>query len=310
MLKGGDEVAELWVLADKAETAKELLAHAKSLAGDETIACLTGSAETAEAAAAHGADRVLLYEGGSRPESYVPHWCERARLERPAALLLGADRRSKEIAARMAARLQAGLISDCVKLERREGFYSERYLFGGLCLAGETTGSAPFLATMAAGKAQPLPAGAPASVEKVTVSCDDAVRRIDLRPHRSASNLMEAKVIVCAGRGVAKQEDLKLAEELARALGGEVGCTRPVAEERHWMPEENYIGITGKKPAPELYITLGVSGQIQHMSGVRDSKCIVAIEKNDGAPITEAADYTIIGDLYEVVPKMLAELRS
>ncbi|MDR1070101.1 MAG: electron transfer flavoprotein subunit alpha/FixB family protein [Gracilibacteraceae bacterium] len=304
-------MAEFWVIADKPGAAGELLASAKGLARGETLVCLTCDQETAAEAARRGADRVVLFEGGARPESYVADWSEKARLERPAAILLGAGRRDKEIAARMAARLEAGLISDCVKLERGEGgFYSERYIYGGLCLAGETTARTPFMATMAAGKVQPLPAGGAAPVEKAAAARADQVRLVELQPHQSASNLMSAKVIVCVGRGLAQKEDLKLAEDLARALGGEVGCTRPVAEERHWLPEESYIGITGKKPAPDLYLTLGVSGQIQHLSGVRDSKFIVAVEKNETAPIAESADYTVVGDLYDVVPRLLAGLQA
>ncbi|MDR1603927.1 MAG: electron transfer flavoprotein subunit alpha/FixB family protein [Gracilibacteraceae bacterium] len=305
-------MAKLWVIAEKADTAVELLAWAKELGPAEQLVCLTGNPAAAAAAAVQGADRVLLFSGAARPEAYVPDWLALAQREEPAAILLGADRRAKEIAAALAAGLDAGLVSDCVQLRQGEGegYYSERYIYGGLALLGETTTRRPLLATIPAGKVTPLPARAAVAVENMSGTRPDPVRLVELRPQPSVSALTEARVIVCVGRGLLKQEDLRLARDLAAAFGGEIGCTRPIAEERRWLPEKCYLGITGQKAAPELYITLGVSGQIQHMSGVRDSKCIVAVEKNDAAPIVEAADYTIIGDLYEVTPQLLAALKD
>jgi electron transfer flavoprotein alpha subunit len=127
---------------------------------------------------------------------------------------------------------------------------------------------------------------------------------------RQSVDITEAKIIVCAGRGIAKQEDMTLANELAEAVGGEVGCSRPVAEELHWLPEEVYLGISGKKVKPDLYIGVGVSGQVQHVTGIRDSKIILSINQDENAPIFEAADYGIVGNLYEVVPKLIQELKA
>jgi electron transfer flavoprotein alpha subunit len=304
-------MAELWVIAESPDIAAELLARSKELAPSDTLVCLTGNQAAAKAAAVRGADRVTLFAGADRPEAYVPDWLDMARRKNPEAIFLGADRRSKEIAAALAAGLDVGLISDCVNLERREkGYYSERYIYGGLALVGETTIEAPLMATIPPGKTTPLPARTAAPIETLTPARPKSVRMLELRPLQSAFSLTEAKVVVCAGRGFAKEEDLRLARDLAAALGGEVGCTRPIVEERQWLPEKSYIGITGQKPAAELYIALGVSGQIQHMSGVRECKCIVAVEKNDSAPIVEAADYTIIGDLYKIAPELLAVLKA
>jgi electron transfer flavoprotein alpha subunit len=107
-----------------------------------------------------------------------------------------------------------------------------------------------------------------------------------------------------------KKEDIDLARQLAQALGGEVGCSRPIAEELQWLPEEVYIGISGKKVKPALYLGIGVSGQVQHITGIRDSKVIFAINKDENAPIFEAADYGIVGDLYSVVPMLIDELKA
>ena len=116
--------------------------------------------------------------------------------------------------------------------------------------------------------------------------------------------------VVCVGRGLDKQEDIDLARQLAQVLGGEVGCSRPIAEELQWLPEEVYIGISGKKVKPALYLGIGVSGQVQHITGIRDSKVIFAVNKDENAPIFEAADYGIVGDLYSVVPMLIDELKA
>lgn len=127
---------------------------------------------------------------------------------------------------------------------------------------------------------------------------------------RKTTNLPDARVVVCAGRGFDKKEDLALVTQLADALGGEVGCTRPISEELHWLPEELCIGLSGISVKPELYIGLGVSGQIQHMTGIRSARVIAAVNRDENAPIFGASDLGIVGDLYDVVPKLIEELKK
>ncbi|MCK4320766.1 electron transfer flavoprotein subunit alpha/FixB family protein, partial [Candidatus Bathyarchaeota archaeon] len=118
----------------------------------------------------------------------------------------------------------------------------------------------------------------------------------------------EAKVIVSGGRGVEKKEDFEILEELAEILGGQVGNSRPLAEDRKWFTE--WIGLSGHKVRPSLYVACGISGVIQHVAGIRDSQVIVAINKDAEAPIFEVADYVVVGDLYEVVPALSGALRK
>ncbi|HZD57375.1 MAG TPA: electron transfer flavoprotein subunit alpha/FixB family protein, partial [Anaerolineales bacterium] len=113
-----------------------------------------------------------------------------------------------------------------------------------------------------------------------------------------------AEVVVCVGRGLDSQEDLETVRGLAQALGGVVACSRPISHERHWLPEDQMIGISGKKVSPRLYFGIGVSGQIQHMVAVMGARVIVAINKDQNAPIFKNADYGIVGDLYQVLPKL------
>jgi electron transfer flavoprotein alpha subunit len=121
-------------------------------------------------------------------------------------------------------------------------------------------------------------------------------------------DIATAERIVGVGMGLSSQDELALAEDVARALGGAIGCSRGVAEERGWVPTGCYIGISGKVVAPKLYMAMGVSGQVQHLYGVRDAKIIAAIDKNEKAPICTHADYYIVGDLKEYAPLIAAEL--
>ena len=120
----------------------------------------------------------------------------------------------------------------------------------------------------------------------------------------------EADIIVSVGRGLKKKEDLVLVELLAKALGGVVGCSRAVAADLKWLPEEHWVGLSGHKVKPKLYIAIGISGQVQHIAGIRDAKTIIAINNDPNAPIFKACDYGIVGDLYEVVPKLTEILKK
>jgi electron transfer flavoprotein alpha subunit len=124
------------------------------------------------------------------------------------------------------------------------------------------------------------------------------------------ADISAAQRLVTVGRGFREKSDLALAEDLAKALGAEIACTRGVAEDYHWLPIERYIGISGRKVKPELYLGAGVSGQVQHVVGMRDSKVIAAVNNDEKAPIFEAADYGIVGDIYEVLPLLTAALKN
>lgn len=302
-------MSEIWAISEKTAALLELVAHAKSLSRGETIVAFAFSPEEAEEVSSHGADQVIHLQGAGRPESWVDLIIERANSAKPTAILWGSSKRAKEMAARVSAALNTGLITECFNIERTEEFVCERYIYGGLCISKEATSSQPFMATVSAKTIEALPEGEKAKIEVVT-GANEVYRVKELRQSQASSNLGESGVVVCVGRGISKKEDIDLARRLAKALGGEVGCTRPVAEDLDWMPEEYYIGISGQTVKPNLYFGIGVSGQIQHVAGIRDSKIVVAIEKNENAPILEAADYILLGDLYEILPALLKALSA
>jgi electron transfer flavoprotein alpha subunit len=123
-------------------------------------------------------------------------------------------------------------------------------------------------------------------------------------------SLEDAQSLICVGRGFNKKEDLAIADALAKVLKAEIGCTRPLSHDWQWLSEEREVGLSGKKCKPRLYVSLGISGQIQHTVGIRDSKVIAAINKDKTAPIFEFADYGIVGDLYEVVPRLTEKIKN
>jgi electron transfer flavoprotein alpha subunit len=138
-----------------------------------------------------------------------------------------------------------------------------------------------------------------------------ATRLVERRPKEAGGvNVEEAEILVCIGRGLSEESDLTMIQNLADALGGVVGCTRAISHEYHWLSEEQMVGLSGKVSSPNLYIGIAISGQIQHTVGIRDSNVIVAINKDKNAPIFKMADYGIVGDLYQVVPRLIERLQS
>ena len=179
-------------------------------------------------------------------------------------------------------------------------------------LAGTTTcGQRVALLTEGLLVSEPAVEGAAreAAVSELPASAAASARLVERRPRTVESvNLAAARRVVSVGRGVAAQEDLALVDELAAALEAEVGCTRPVAEGSGWMARERYIGVSGALLKPDLFVAVGLSGQIQHMVGANSAKTIVAVNKDKNAPVFKQCDYGIVADLYEVLPKLSAAL--
>jgi electron transfer flavoprotein alpha subunit len=227
-------------------------------------------------------------------------------------VLVGGTLRGKHLAAHVAAVLKAGLTTDARALAVVDGkLATQRILYAGLAVCEEgvelpavaTIPQRTFLAPSAAAQA--------GTVETLDVQADIRIMVLSTIPMDSEGvDITAATKLVSVGRGFGKKEDLALARDLAGALKAELACTRGVAEDEHWLPIERYIGISGQTVKPELYLAVGLSGQVQHMVGCRESKVIVAVNSDERAPIFEAADYGIVGDLYQVLPLLTAALKN
>lgn len=312
-------MAGVWVFAENYEHGLELLQIGRSLAdktGVELTAFACGDKEVGQQYIYYGAHQVFILPplAEDQPlETYVPAITEVARQEDPDIFLFAATLRGKEIAARVAARLNTGLCSECIELDIKDNkLEMKRVLYGGAAIQTLICKTRPQMATIPVHtftSVTDLDNTRQGIIKEFDPISSTPVKVRDRQPRAQESgDITRSRVLVCVGRGVEKEEDLKLARELAEILGGDLACTRPIAEELHWMPQETYIGLSGQTVKPELYIGLGISGQIQHTTGIRDSRIICTINKDEDAPIFKISDYGIVGDLYKVVPFLSQEL--
>ena len=315
-------MAGIWIIAETREQALELLGAGRTLAPDmgaALTAIVRKEAGPPEDYIARGADEVLLL-AELPPEApfgaHLPVIEQEAKTASPDLILFISSARGKELAGRLAARLGAGFCSGCTALAFDKGSGSirmERLAYGGAAIQKLTSSAKPVIVAMPPRSFEPAQVmdGRQGKTRELPSPPPSAVRILERKPkEKVAKDITEARVIVCAGRGFDKKEDLAIARELADALGGEMGATRPLTEEMHWLPEDLCIGLSGVQVKPDLYVGLGVSGQIQHMTGVRGAKIVCAVNRDENAPIFALSDFGIVGSLYEVVPKLIAELKK
>jgi len=302
----------IWIFSEDNAVARQLITAGRQLKGvmSEAIGVLTLEGTEADTFIAAGADKVIVIKSGAVwPESYASTISDIASQEGISVLLIGGTSRGKDMAATIAARLKAGLVTEAQSVNFVDGHIeTTRLMYGGLAVSTEAV-AFPALVTVAPRTFEEAVQDAGTGGEIIIIEAAIADERVSVSNvcpiEKAGADIAVASRIVCVGRGLVQEEDLTLVESLAKAVGGEVACTRGIAEDYHWLPVEKYIGISGQKVKPELYLSLGVSGQVQHVAGIRDSKIIVAIDSNEKAPIFEAADYGIVGDLYEIAPLLI-----
>jgi len=312
----------IMVYSEKHELTLEILGKGREIADKlrtELAAVLIGYnvQEKANELIKHGADKVFLVDNQAlmhfQIEPYLSILHSLITNYKPETVLIGSTRNGKPLAARLATRLQTGCIPDCNRLsvDERNRLVCERITYGGNAVAKMTFKTKPQIATIPPRTFEKLhPQERSGQIIKFDAKIEEPKTEIiETKPLQvSAVRIEDADVIVSCGRGLEKKEDTALLEELAQILNGQVGNTRPLAEDRKWFTE--WVGLSGHKVKPKLYIACGISGVIQHVAGIRDAKVIVAINKDENAPIFEVADYGVVGDLYQILPALKEALKK
>ncbi|MFC1916501.1 electron transfer flavoprotein subunit alpha/FixB family protein [Chloroflexota bacterium] len=316
-------MSEILVFCEKDEIAFELLSKGrkfkKSLDAKLAAAILGQSAEEKVSEYfAYGADKVYLGKDALFTEFYADIYADALYQivdnYGSELVLVGSTKRGKELAPMVAQKLGAGCVTDAINVDVRDGeVLISRYALGGNTVSSEIIRT-PRKVISVMPKAFELGEKESRQGEVIEVNLKLRASRLKIVEKREkegeSANLEEALTLVCVGRGLEKKEDLALIESLAKVLKAEIGCTRPLSHDYQWLSEEREVGLSGKKCKPRLCVSIGISGQIQHAVGIRDCKVLVAINKAKNAPIFNITDYGIVGDLYQVVPKLEEKLQS
>ena len=306
----------LEILGEGRRLADELGVNLTAVLLGNNVACL------ADTLGEHGADEVLVAEHEElenyTTDGYTKVLCDLANERKPGILFIGATFIGRDLGPRVAARLSTGLTADCTSLAvdiTNGDLLATRPAFGG-----------NLMATIACPNHRPqMPTERPGvfskltekkenySIENVNVNLEASDIRTTVlevvKANKDIVDIGEAKVIVAGGRGVGSKENFGLLQELATALGGVVGASRG-AVDKGWIERDYQVGQTGKTVRPTIYIACGISGAIQHVAGMQESDMIIAINKDEAAPIMKVADYAIVGDLNKVIPEMINRIKE
>lgn len=317
----------------------ELVGEGKRLAeklNEKVTAVLVGSgvADLADELAEYGADRVIVVDDPElkdyRTEPYAHALSSVINEYKPEIMLVGATAIGRDLGPTVSARVATGLTADCTLLEigdfplnpipgkeqKHNQLLMTRPAFGGNTIATiACPDNRPQMATVRPGVMQKLDKQAGAKAEVINynpgftpndkyVEILEAVKAVS-----DVKDIMDAKILVSGGRGVGSKENFKLLEDLAEAIGGAVSCSRAVVDSG-WLPKDLQVGQTGKTVRPQVYFAIGISGAIQHAAGMEESDLIIAINKDEDAPIFDVADYGIVGDLNKIVPQLTEAIKA
>ena len=317
----------------------ELVGEGKKLANDlgvDVTAIRIGSdiKDQAERLGAYGADRVIVVDDPApkdyRTEPYTHAMASVIKEFKPEIVLIGATAIGRDLGPRLAARIHTGLTSDCTQLDigdfplnpvpgkeqKHNQLLMTRPAFGGNTIATIACPDfRPQMATVRPGVMQKLPKDPSHKAEVIEFNPGfeengNYVEILEIvKAVSDVADIMDAKILVSGGRGVGSPENFKILQDLADVIGGTVSCSRAVVD-AGWKPKDLQVGQTGKTVRPNLYIACGISGAIQHLAGMEESDIIVAINKDEYAPIFDVADYGVVGDLNKIVPALTEKLKE
>ena len=290
------------VCSERPELAAGILTYAKGLGA--VLEAVVFSSQEGETLLHYGAQAVFCLDGG-RPEGYAKALAGWLRGREADLFLVGSTAVGRELGALTAGYADAPMISEASELTSgSEGFLASFTTHGGL-ISRQVLLHSFSVVSLPKGIAIPEQSEVRGTLEHLPLASDTRVARLSEEPiPKTGVDLSAAKRIVSIGMGC-DEADVAPARRLANLMDGELGCSRSLAEQRRWLPLDRFVGISGAVVKPELYLTLGISGQIQHVFGARDSKFIAAVNRDESAPIFEAADYGIVGDLHTFLPLLI-----
>jgi len=298
-----------WIVVGDQPAVGNLITVARSLGG-QVAAAVAGPRSVAETVAAGGVDKVV-WCGGQEDvpaEANAPAVADAVAADPPGVVLAGRNPGERVLLGAVAARLRAAVLTGARSVTANNGGVSVvNAVFGDI--ADETVAVTGPVALLMDGGGTPPPSGASAPIEEVK-GTPLGMKVIETKTSGfDEVDLNAAPHVIGVGRGLKAKEDLALIEALAKALKAEIACSRPVAEGLNWMGKDRYIGSSGAHISPQLYLAIGISGQLQHMVGVTGAETIVAINSDPNAAVFKQTDYGLVGDLYQIVPAITAALK-
>jgi electron transfer flavoprotein alpha subunit len=312
------------VYSDNKNMTIEMLSKASEIAKEtkkKTTAVIIGKTDEtlAKEYITYGADQVFIAETDQtdfKAEEYADILSKIVDETKAETIFIGSNKNGKELSARLGGILNAGCVVDSNNVYIKAGkILAERIVYSGNAIAIEQFNKKPAIVTIPSKAFDPLKKDESRKGEIIKKKIDfkkSNSKIVSIKELQTAGvNVEDAEIIVSCGRGFKNKEDIKIIQELADVLKGKtLGCSRPIAADMKWLPEDHWIGLSGHKVKPKLYIAAGISGQIQHIAGMRDSGVVVAINKDPDALIFKSADYGIVGDLYNVLPKLTNALKE
>src|SRR5437660_3012552 len=304
------------------KTSLEAIAAAKKLAvdtGQKSTAVVLGASSLAQDIMAYDVEKIISVDHPQlseyTPDAYADAMEQVVRAADPQYVIMSHTYLVRDFAPKLAARFGKGMISDCIRMnvEAGKSTFTRRIFLGKLDADVVSDAEAPLFVTFQSGafRGDQAVKGSGAAIEEMPVDVGEVRMKAEapFQEVKQAVDLSKADIIVAVGRGIKSKDNIALAEKLSEVLGGDLAASRPICD-AEWLPLDRQIGSSGQTVAPKLYIAVGISGAIQHLVGMKNSKTIVAINKDPEAPIFDIADYGIVGDLFEVLPALTEEIKK
>jgi electron transfer flavoprotein alpha subunit len=300
------------------KTGLEVASYASKVAqatGTEAIALVIGNAQNAGQLGQYGISKVLHVNSNDNIEfdaqSFTKVICDIALAQGATTVILSNTANGKGLTGRLAIRMNAGSVSGANSLpDLSNGFVVSKSVYSGKAIVKYNITTTNKVISVMGNSLQPEATGSDVTAEQIQVSFPTTkLKVLERKTSEGIVPLPEAELVVSAGRGMKGPENWGIIEDLATSLGATTACSRPVAD-THWRPHHEHVGQTGVAIRPNLYIAAGISGAIQHLAGVNNSKVIVVINKDPEAPFFKAADYGVVGDLFDVVPRLTAAIKK